>query len=55
MANAPRAITGVSFNNSRRLILSNFRLSDGELIELVFDRHASAQMGFKDYRKVTEP
>src|SRR5258708_18253107 len=33
IAKAPRASTGVSFSNSRRLILLNFRLSVFELID----------------------
>src|SRR6266849_8184070 len=52
-ANAPSATTGASFNNSRRLLLLNLRLSVRELINVAPEESNTTKMRFADWQKVT--
>src|SRR5260370_22052486 len=52
IANAPSATTGASFNNSRRLMLLNLRLSIRELINGVPEESDMTQMRFAEWQKV---
>src|SRR5437660_6448243 len=52
-ANAPRATTGASFNNSRRLMLLNLRLSIRKLMNVAAEESDTTQMRFAEWQKVT--
>src|SRR5579864_5212846 len=53
MANAPSTTAGVSFNNSRRLMVLNLRLSVRGFIGAFLAGDKRTQMGFANQQKVT--
>src|SRR5579863_4257387 len=53
MAKVPSASTGVSFNNSRRLMILNLRLSVGGFIGAFLADDKRTQMRFANQQKVT--